>query len=46
MLVQVAKHIANLEKRFFEEENSDNDEEEKVEQDPSQSPDAQPSEST
>ena len=29
MLVQVAKHIAQLEKRFFEEENSDVDEEDK-----------------
>ena len=43
MLGQVAKHIAALEKRFFEEENSDYEEEEKQEQvqDPSQSPDAQ-----
>ena len=36
MLRQVAQHIATLEKRFFEEENSDNEEEEKLEQDPSQ----------
>ena len=39
MLVQVAKHIAQLEKRFFEEENSDVEEEDKND-DPSQSPEA------
>ena len=40
MLTQVAKHIATLEKQFFTEENSDNEEEEKTQLDNSQSLDA------